>query len=173
MSIGLMWLLIIFLIPLVGFYLFRVNAAPVFLSLCLGYVLLAFDSHNASIIAGNLASHNYTFIHVTPTVGTVNLVLLLGPAALSIILQLGSMAKHKRLINVLPSLGVGLFAPILIVPLLPATIMIAIIRTSYWVKLVNNQASIVGFGALIAIAFFWLTVYKHDGPKRHYSKAKQ
>jgi len=163
MSIGLIWLLVIMLIPLVGFYLLRINAALVFLSLCLGYVLLSFDSRNASSIANNLASHKYVPIHLTLTAVMVNLALLLGPAVLSIIFQIGSIHKHQKLFNLVPSLGVSLFAPILIVPLLPNSIMTAIVHTSYWSKLITSQAAIVGFGSLVAIIFFWLTMHKKLG----------
>lgn len=173
MSIGLIWLIIIILIPLVGFYLLRINAATVFLSLCLGYVLFAFDSHNASMTANNLISHNYLPIHVTASVATTNLFLLLAPAVLSIILQLGSLTKHKRIINILPSLGVSLFLPLLIVPLLPTSIMISIVHTSFWSKITTYQSSIVGISALVAIIFFWLTVHnKREKTKHHGSKTK-
>jgi hypothetical protein len=169
MSTGLLWLLVIFLIPLVGFYLLRINASLVFLSLCLGYVLLSFESRNSNSIAANLAKHHYAFpVHLSPSAVTVNLLLLLGPAVLSIILQFRSVAKHYRLLNVIPSLAVSLFAPILIVPLLPTNIMLSIMNNSYWLKLIRYQSSIVGFGSLVAIIFFWLLVYnKRKGSKKH------
>ena len=78
------------------------------------------------------------------------------------------MAKHYRLLNVIPSLAVSLFAPILIVPLLPTNIMLSIMNNSYWLKLIRYQSSIVGFGSLVAIVFFWLLVYnKRKGSKKH------
>jgi len=172
MTMGLIWLLIIFLIPVIGFYLLRINAALVFLSLCLGYVLFAFDAQNASKIVGSLSNVGSLDIHLKPTAVVVNLLLLLGPAVITLISQIGSVSDIKKILNILPSIGVGLFTILLVVPILPHSIMSAVVETSYWSTIVHNKASIVGIGAGVAILFFWFTLYKGNMKKHHHSGSK-
>lgn len=161
MSIGLIWLAIIILLPLVALYLLKANAAPVFFGLCLGYVLLSFDSHNANTLA---SSHS----PVKLSSMAVNLALLLVPALITLISQIGSVKQKHKYINLLPALSVGVLAALLIIPLMPGSIAHSIYATSFWPKLTDYRASIVGVGAVIAILFFWFNS-KHKEEK-HKSK---
>lgn len=162
MSIGFIWLAIIILLPLVALYFLKANAAPVFFGLCLGYVLLNFDSHNASTLA---SSHS----PVKLSSMAVNLALLLIPALVTLISQIGSVKHNNRYTNLLPALSVGVLAALLIIPLMPGSIAHSIYATSLWPKLTQYRAAIVGVGALITILFFWLNSKRKE--EKHKAKA--
>lgn len=170
MSIGLIWLTAIIIFPIIGLYLLKVNAALVYLSLCLGYVLYIFDAHNAGVLAGSLNAHS-SLVHLKASTVVVNFALLLGPAALTLISQINSLhGKSKRFLNLVPTIVTGLFIPLLVVPILPASTAESIIKTSYWAQLIKYRASIVGVGAVVAILFFWLNGRESTKKKHHSSK---
>jgi len=160
---GLIYLLAIVLIPLLVLYIFKVSAAPVFLSLCLGYVLFIFDGHNASRIIGSYLNNNYLSsldIHLKATSVTINLFLLLTPAAITLISRIGSAKHLKKFLNLIPSLAVSLFSALLVVPLLPARQMDKIIKTSEWALITQNKALVVAVSGAVAILFFILSSKK-------------
>ncbi len=160
---GLIWLLVIVFLPLILLFSLRANAAAVYLSLCLGFVLYFFDSHTASSAAGTLP------VHIKTTPLTVNLVLLLGPAVLTMLLQLHSIHGNKKMLNIIPAVFCGLFAALIIVPVLPHSIMSGIISTTYWKSLTKYQGAVVGIGAAVALIFFWLFTMKKEGGKKHHT----
>lgn len=168
MTIGLLWLALIVLIPLIGFYFFGINAAPVFLSLCLGYVLVMFDSKNASNVASSI-NHNVP-VHINASLVAINLILLLGPAVLTIISQVRSISGHKKFLNLLSSASVGLFGALIIVPRLPSSVSSSIMSNSYWLQIVKYKTAIVGIGGLIAIVFFLFSLKKKATKKHHEHK---
>ena len=167
MTIGLIWLALIILMPIIGFYLLRINASPVFLSLCLGYVLFAFDAHSTSGIISSLNSQSSVPVHLNASATVINFVLLLGPAALIIITQLRSIHASKRLLNLLPSIAVGLFASLLIVPLLPSQTSHMVTQTIFWTTIIHNQSYIVGLGSIVSILLLRLTEQRFRGKKHH------
>lgn len=170
MASGDIWLAIIVLIPVVASYLLLANAAPLFLSLCLGYVLYSFDSHNALSLAHSLSVHN-TSLHLNASDITINLVLLLGPAVLTLISQRHTIAASRRLVNLVPAIFSGLFCVLITVPVLPVTLQSSIIKTTYWTDIVHQQVTIVGIGSGIALIFYWYTNMRSTQSKK--SKSKQ
>ncbi len=161
MSIGTIWLITIFLIPVIGLFLLRVNAATVYLSLCAGYVLVVFDSQNAYAFTSR---HIQTQLR-SPSV-LVNLLLLLLPPLVAILSQIGTMRGHnKRLLNLLPAVATGLLAVILVVPQLPPSIAHTLTTATYWLKLVRYQTQIVGFGTGVAILFLAFSRSKKQNNK--------
>jgi hypothetical protein len=168
MTSGTIWLAIITLAPIALIYFLGVNAAPVFLSLCLGYVLYSFDGHNALNLAHSASRAD---AHLNLSTIAVDLVLLLGPAVVTLISQIKSVHGSKRLLNMVPAVFCGLFAALLIVPVLPASTMHSIAQSAYWGRLSRYEAEVVGIGAGVAIIFFWLG-YRHSGNKKHHHKAK-
>src|SRR5580765_2533045 len=96
--------------PVVVLWLLRVNAALVFLSLCLGDVLVSFTAKDAvSIVSGASTS-----VHASDAV--IRLGLLLAPAILTILFMIGTVKGKKRFLNILPAAGVGLLSALLVVP---------------------------------------------------------
>lgn len=156
MNSGTLWLAILTLAPVLLIYLTGANAALVFLSLCLGYVLYAFDSHNALSAINSLHSHN-GIPHLKTSSISINLALLLVPAIISIIVQLKSVRGSRKLLNLIPALFCGLLTALIVVPALPSSLANEIAKTSYWTKLTSNQGPIVGLGAAISLVFFSLS----------------
>ena len=169
MSSGLFWLALIVIVPAIGLYLLRVNAAAVFLALCLGYVLVSFDSHNAHRLTNALA-HNNIPVHLQLSSVAINLGLLLAPAALTLLLQIKSVNGRRKFLNILPSVAVGLFAALIVVPQLPGSVMESVISTKYWAQLTHYETDIVGIGAVISLLFYWFSLahrelkqFRHHG----------
>lgn len=161
---------LIVLLPVVFIIFFRVNAALVFLSLCLGYILMQFvapdansflELFKAKIPKGNDQSNDI-----------VKLVLLLLPAVLTSVFMIRTVkGKSKQLLNVLPALGVGLLGALLVVPLLPPGLSHSIIDTNLWDQLLKAQNLIVGASALACLLVLWMQRPK-TGEGKHGKKHK-
>lgn len=133
----------------------RVNATLVFLSLCLGDVLVQFVAPDANSffqlfsakIPDNLDNGN----------DTIKIILLLLPVVLTAIFMIRTVRGHGRLLlNILPAAGVGLLGALLVVPLLPPGLSHNIVHSSLWDQLLKAQNLIVGASALVCLLVLWL-----------------
>ena len=146
----------IVLIPIVLLMLLRINATLVFLSLCLGNVLVQFVARDANDFFSLLESSNATGT-IETTNNNVAIILLLTPVVLTTIFMIRTVHGHGRLLlNALPAAGVGLLGALLIVPLLPAGLSHNIIDSSLWSEVQRAQDLIVGASALICLLVLWL-----------------
>jgi len=144
-------LLISLFAPLVVFTIFGVNAAVVFLSLCLGQVLVQYVGTEAisglTTLSPHLSELNKSMLQLG---------LLLAPAVASTFIMIGSVrGKIKKLINILPSMGVGLLATLMGVPLFTPGLRKAIESGSFWKQLSRAEALAVGVTALVSLIFLW------------------
>jgi hypothetical protein len=162
----------IVIIPVVLLMVLRINAALVFLSLCLGDVLVQFVAGDASSFFSLLSSsHVTTPIHTSNN--NVDLVLLLFPVVLTALFMIKTVRGGPRLLlNVLPSAGVGMLGALLIVPLLPAGLSSNIINSSLWSQGQRAQDLIVGASALACLLVLWLQRPKTGGEGKHGKKHK-
>jgi len=152
--------------PLVLLMLLRVNAALVFLSLCLGSVLVQFVAGDAGDF---LTSHADQVSLPTAYTGanTVKLVLLLLPVVLTTIFMIRTVRDQSRLLlNLLPAAGVGLLGALLVIPLLPPGLSHSIVDSSLWTQIRNAQDLIVGGSAVVCLIVLWLLRPK-AGKRRH------
>ncbi|MGH7157994.1 MAG: hypothetical protein ACREGD_02870 [Candidatus Saccharimonadales bacterium] len=150
--------------PVVVLTVLRVNAALVFLSLCLGAVLVEY-------VAGEANSLITLFSEQAGSVSasTMQLVLLLTPAIVTCIVTIFSLhGKTKMLLNVLPAVAAGSLALLLVVPLLPTGLRFELESQEVWRHLVKAQALVVGVGALASLNFLWLQrgSFKHHDKRR-------
>lgn len=156
----------IVLAPVAILLLLRVNAALVFLSLCLGDVLVQFVASDA----GNfLTAHADQVPQQATSAGndTVKLVLLLLPVVLTTIFMVRTIRGNFRLIlNLLPAAGVGLLGSLLAVPLLPPGLSHNIINDPLWSQAQHAQGLIVGASALVCMFVLWLQRPK-TGHRKH------
>lgn len=138
-------------LPALVLAIFRINAAMVFLSLCLGAVLVEFVAGEAnSLITLITPSANQL------STSTIQLILLLAPAIVTCIVTLFSVrGGAKAWFNILPAVATAAFAVILVVPLLPYDFGGGIEDLALWGQLERAQALIVGVGALISLALLW------------------
>jgi hypothetical protein len=149
-------------VPALLLVLLRVNAALVFLSLCLGDVLVQFVGKDAVSIVAGASTSAYA------TSSTVKLVLLLAPAFLTMLFMIKTVKGAKRFFNALPAAGVGLLTALLVVPLLPPGIATNIKHSNLWTSTQNLQSAIVAGSTLICLMFLWTTRPKHEGKSKHH-----
>lgn len=143
--------------PIVILMLWRINAALVFLSACLGTVLLRFVGDDASYFAGMflpwLSGDN------------LKLALLLLPVVLTALFMIKTIKGGQLLFNVLPAVGTGLVLALLIVPLLPSDYAVQVQSSTIWGQLLQLQALVVGASALACLVFLWSQRPKHTHGK--------
>lgn len=146
----------IMIVPVIGLMVLRINAALVFLSLCLGDVLVQFVAHDANDLLSVL-SNARVMTPVSVNQSTVHIILLLTPVILTAIFMIRTVKGRGRLLlNTLPAAGVGLLGALLIVPLLPSGLSHNITTSSLWAQVTRAQDLIVGSSALICLLVLWL-----------------
>lgn len=144
-------LMAILIAPVVLLTFFRINAVLVFLSLCLGEVLVRYVAGNANSLITLFAPK------VSPSMlNLLQVVMLLLPVVLTSIFMIGTIhGKSKIILNILPAVGVGLLGVLLAVPLLPAQQRFGLESQDLWTQLTKLQALIVGMSAFIGLLFLW------------------
>lgn len=156
----------IVLAPAILLMVLRVNAALVFLSLCLGDVLVQFVANDTTEF---LTLHANQLPRQAANAGgdTIKLVLLLLPVVLTAIFMIRTVRDTSRLVlNLLPAVGVGFLGALLAVPLLPAGLSHNIVGSSLWTQVTHAQDLIVGASALVCLLVLWLQRPKAGGHRR-------
>lgn len=148
--------------PAAVLFFLRVNAAIVFLSLCLGSVLVRFAGSDAKsfvkLASGNAAVSSYG----------AQLTLLLLPAVFTMIVMIGTVCgKFRSLLNLLPALSVGLLAVLLAEPLFSPGLRGVVGTTAVWHHVQQAQVLVVCLGSFISLLFLWLQRPKHGGRDKH------
>ncbi len=139
------------LVPVVALVVFRVNAAMVFLSLCLGQVLVKYVAGDALSGLATISPHTSEL-----SKSTLQLAFLFAPALVTMIIMIGSVrGKVRQIVNILPALGVGLLTTLLGVPLVAPGLRGAIESGPFWQQLNRGQALVVGVTAFITLLFLW------------------
>jgi hypothetical protein len=149
-------------LPVLVLMLLKANASLVFLSACLGAVLLTYVGSDASSFANtfmpNLSANN------------LKLFLVLLPVVLTTVFMIRTVNGKHLAFNVLPALGTGLLLALLVVPLLPTHLAQQTRSSELWHTLQQLQTLIVGVSALTCLFFLWMQRPKtaHDKhSKRH------
>lgn len=144
-------LIIALAVPLVLLTVLRINAAMVFMSLCLGYVLVQFVAKDTDSLINFVAPDANSV-----SASTLRLVMLFLPVVLTCILMLFSVKGRTRVVlNVLPAAGVSVLALLLAVPLLTPGLHHAIESQTLWWNIAKAQAAIVGASAFVSLVFLW------------------
>ena len=165
-------LVAIVLIPAILLMVLRINAALVFLSLCLGNVLVQFVASDASTWLTTFSSSRTTTV-VTTTNSNIKLVLLLLPAVLTAVFMIRTVGDKVRLgLNLLPAAGVGLLGALLIVPLLSPNLSHDIIASNLWWQAQQSQNVIIGLSAVVCLVVLWMQRPKAGGLAKHHKKHK-
>jgi hypothetical protein len=158
----------IVLVPIALLLFLRVNATLVFLSLCLGDVLIQFVAADANDLLSLLSASNARAA-IGSGNNTIKLILLLLPVVLTTVFMIHTVKGKLRLIlNILPAAGVGLLGGLLVVPLLPPGLAYNIVGSSLWSEVQRSQDLIVGSSALVCLLVLWLQRPKtgnHEGKK--------
>jgi hypothetical protein len=145
--------------PVIILMLLRVNAALVFLSACLGAVLLQF-------VGGDTLDFFAMFL---PKVGPdfIKIGLILLPVALTTLFMIKTVKGGGLAFNLLPALGTGLLLVLLLVPLMSPGLSHAITGSSTWLQIQKLQALMVGASALLCLFFLWTQRPKHHHEDKH------
>lgn len=158
-------------VPIIVLMALRINAALVFLSLCLGNVLVQFIGPDAGTILSSTSAHTAAMAgKVTASQSYVDVVLLLLPVATTMVIMIRSVhGRAKLAFNVLPAIGVGLLTALLAVPLLSVNMTSSITALPLWRQLNNLQTLILGVSTLLCLFFLWMQRPKaaHDEGKHH------
>ena len=170
MDSSLITLAAIMAVPVVAILLLRINAALVFMALCLGSVLTQFVADDAGWLM-TLASPTVPQAG-SLTESSVKLGLLLLPPILTAVFMIRTVRGSGRLLlNALPAVGVGLLGALLIVPMLPAGTAIPILASPLWQEVVKLQDLIVGSSAMVCLLVLWLQRPKTGGHEdKHHKK---
>ena len=153
-------------VPVVVLTVLRINATLVFLSLCLGQILVMFVSGDMASTIGILAAGSGK---TSPM--AVSLALLIVPAALTAFFMIGTMkTPFKRALNILPSLSVGALGLLLSVPLFAPGLQASVKDTVVWHEVEGLQTIIIGVSAIVCLFFLWLQRPKHKGGEEEKGK---
>ena len=161
-------LIVLLVVPLLLLMALRINAALVFLSLCLGNVLVQFIGPDAVTILTSGAARTPGTVPVSQSY--VNIALLLLPVVLTMIIMIHSVRGRAKLaFNVLPAIGVSLLGVLLAVPLLPSGVTNSITELPLWRELENLQTLILSVSTLLCLLFLWMQRPKAhpEGHKHH------
>ncbi len=158
-------LALIVAIPVILLMVLRINAALVFLSLCLGSVLVQFIAPDTQSFLDLFSAH--TPKGVDASGNNVKIALLLMPVVLTAIFMIRTVhGKGRSALNLLPAIGVGLLGGLLIVPLLAPGLSHNIVHSSVWTQTVRAQDLIVGISALVCLLVLWMQRPKTGHSKR-------
>jgi hypothetical protein len=146
-------------LPVVLFMLLRVNASLVFMSACLGSVLLEY--------VGSEANQFFTMFMPKVPVGDIKLGLVLLPVVLTTVFMIKTVKGARLAFNLFPAVGTGLLLALLVVPLLPIGITKNITASQTWHQVQDLQAMIVGVSALLCLFFLWLQRPKSHKDEKH------
>lgn len=134
----------------------RINAALVFLSLCLGDVLVQFVASDTNSFLNTFSSSHAAQTVASDGNSAVKLILLLLPVLLTAIFMIHTVRGSRLILNILPSAGVGLLGGLLVVPLLSAGLAHNILDSQLWSQAQRAQDLIVGMSALVCLLVLWL-----------------
>lgn len=137
--------------PILIIMLLRVNAALVFLALALGSVLNSYLGPDVADLV-NLFGKQGNGNGENLSQATVQLILLLLPVVLMLILMIKTVPMGLKLaLNIVPAIGSGLLAALLVVPLLPGGVAHGVMASGLWGQLIHVQDLAVGISALICL----------------------
>lgn len=152
--------------PVVVLTALRVNAAIVFLSLCLGSVLVQFVGKDAALFTGLFSS-----AHSTGSSYAVPIGLLLLPAIFTILVMFHSVKGTVKLIlNVLPAFAAGVIGLLLAEPLFSPGLRGTFAQTVLWHHIESLQAGVVIASTIVSLLFLWFLRPRHapeEGKKHH------
>jgi hypothetical protein len=160
-------LIIAFAVPVLLLTVLRINAVMVFLSLCLGEVLVKYVADDASTMLNLFSSHPASIVSKS----MLQLALLIGPAILTGVFMIFSVkGRSKVLLNILPAAGTAFLGVVLAVPLLAPGLRHAIESEQAWHQLTRAQALVLGVSAIISLLFMW--TQRHTKSGSHSSRSR-
>lgn len=152
-------------LPILLFLILRVNAAMVFLSVCLGAVLVDHVSSDANLIVNSFSPTTNSLSQTT-----IELLLLLVPTIITAIIMSFSLhGKLRVFLNLFPAAASSMILVLLAVPMLPRGLAFELMTQPTWRMLSNAEALVVGVGALVSLFFLWMQRrnFRHQDKRKH------
>ncbi|HTH72384.1 MAG TPA: hypothetical protein VL737_03435 [Candidatus Pristimantibacillus sp.] len=144
-------LIIALVLPALLFVVVRANAAMVFLSACLGAVLVEHVANEANTMMGLFSPKPHPLSQ-----SSLEMILLFVPAIVTtIVTALSVHGKLRVMLNIVPAAGASMLLVLLAVPLLPRGLMFNLESQSAWRVLWNSEALVIGAGAVVSLFFLW------------------
>jgi hypothetical protein len=151
-------------LPVVLLMFLRINATLVFLSLCLGNLLVQFLGSDAQSLLDLAAKRGHS-----TSQQMIELALLLIPVVLTAIFMIKSVKGRGKLTwNLFPALATGIVGALLVIPLLPNSLQQPVISSTYWHQLIKVQSLAVALATLICLLFLWMQRPKHEKGEKHH-----
>ncbi|HEX7963338.1 MAG TPA: hypothetical protein VF466_01985 [Candidatus Saccharimonadales bacterium] len=157
-------LLVALAAPALVFVVIRINASLVFLSLCLGAVLVQYVGSEANDLLHLLSPHAGAISN-----STVQFFLLLAPAAVTSVVTIFSVhGRIKNFVNILPSVAASALFVLLAVPALTPGLKHSLQGQTAWHYLSNAEALVVASGAVVSLGFLWTQrrFFQHHDKRR-------
>jgi hypothetical protein len=144
-------------VPIFILLALRINAAIVFLSLCLGSVLVQFIGNDTSSFI-NLFSTSKLVMHYGASI------FLLLPAVFTMLVMIGTVRGNFRMfLNILPAVAVGVVGLLLAEPFFTPGLRGAVSNTSAWHDIQKVNVLIVTASTVVSLLFLWLQRPKRSG----------
>lgn len=140
------------LLPLVLVLVLRAHGAIVFMSLCLGSVLMAYASPDVTDFLTEFFS-----VSLLETEQWVKLGLLTLPVLLTLLFTRKTITGGKQLFNFLPALTTGMLLALLAMPLFPSGVQQTIEGNDAWNTLSNLQTAVLLGGSFFSLVFILVT----------------
>jgi hypothetical protein len=155
-------LIIALAVPLIVLTVLRVNAALVFMSLCLGYVLVELVAKDPGSLV-NFLTRADSFSQATWQLGMLFL-----PVVLTSVFTAFSIHGHWRtMVNVVPAIAVSALGVLLAVPLVTPGLREAIQDGPLWPIINDAQPLVVSVGAFVSLVTLW-SQRKSGGKSGHH-----
>jgi hypothetical protein len=158
-------LIVALILPVLLLLVLRVNAAMVFLSVCLGAVLVDHVASDANMIVGSFSPKTNSLSETT-----IELCLLFIPAiATTVIMALSVHGRLRVFLNLFPAAASSMLLVLLAVPMLPRGLAFALMTQPTWRMLSNAEALVIGVGALVSLFFLWTQRrnFRHHDKRKH------
>ena len=152
-------------LPVLVLLTFRVNAALVFLSVCLGAVLVDHVAGDADLIVNSFSPTTNSLSQTT-----IQLLLLLVPTIVTTVIMVFSVhGKLRGFLNLFPAAASSMLLVLLAVPMLPRGLAFNLMTQEAWRILSNAEALVIGVGALISLFFLWTQRrnFRHHDKRHH------
>lgn len=152
-------LAVMIFLPLALVFLFKSNAAYLFLSVCAGFVLV---SYSADALKNLLDSLGLTGLDSN----NLGLILLLAPAVITILFTRKAFrARSKLVVHIIPAVCTGGLLALTAVPLLIDPLSVNLSDSKFWAELQEIEAGVVGVGATFSLLILWFGSLKRIGRK--------
>jgi|SRR5581483_3253287 len=146
--------------PLLLTFLLGSNAALSFLVLCTGFTAATYASGSTQHWLDHLSASGQVL-----STSAVSAIMIAAPLLITLLLTRKHTPRQKFYIQVIPALAAGGLLALALSPLLSDWLNVDFKSVSFWKQMQNQEAIIVGVGALFSLLIVWFAHGKKAGKK--------